>query len=72
MTSAASAHEVLIGIAALLVFVIVGVTIAGFSNGAGNAVLALFGGLLALQLLTNASLFNKFLSAHPVITNPEA
>lgn len=70
--SAASSHEVLIGIAALLVFVIVGVTLAGFSDTSANLVIALFAGLLFLQLLTNASLFNNFLSAHPIITNPEA
>lgn len=69
MPTAQGAHEVLIGIVALLVIILVGVMVAGFSDGTADAVLAFFVGLVILQLLTNASVFNQFLSKHPYLTS---
>jgi len=67
--TAQGAHEVLIGIGAILLFVMVGVMLAGFSDPMADAVLAFFVGLVVLQLLTNASVFEQFLSKHPYITS---
>lgn len=63
-----AAHEVVIGIIALVLFVTVMVVIAGTTDTAASNILALFLALAALQIFTNGSLFQKFLSAHPVIT----
>lgn len=66
--SVESAHEVMIGIVALIIFVTIGTIVAGTNGAAGKGVLALFLAFAALQILFNADTFQKFLSAHPVIT----
>lgn len=63
-----SAHEVVIGIAALVVFVTVGVMLAGQSDQWADVILVFFAMLALLQLITGASAFQTFLSAHPVLT----
>lgn len=69
MITAKSAHEVLIGIIALLAFILIASTIAGISPGAGDAILALFVAFIVLQLLFKANIFQSFLSAHPIVAN---
>ncbi len=68
MVSAKSAKEVLIGLVALLAFVLIATMVAGTSDKAAHAVMALFIAFVILQLLFKANVFQNFLSAHPVIT----
>lgn len=69
-----SSHQIFVGIIALVVFVTVAVLVAGTSDGAAKAVLTLFLGFAALQLISQGSVgpgssLVKFLNANPIITN---
>lgn len=60
--SASTAHKALLQIGLMLMFVVIAVTIAGMSDGAGDAMAAFMFGLLVLQGVTHGQSFSNFLT----------
>ncbi len=67
--TASSAHDMLIAIAVLSVFVFAMVLIAGTGKNAGRTIVFLFTALLILQGMTHVNPFLEWIVSHPV--NPK-